>query len=118
MAYAPRKFRPPHRPSAADAERQRDAERRAALATRRLYSTQRWRKLAKAELAAERLCCMCLREGVVTIATIRDHVEPHRGDVDKFWNGPRQSLCKPHHDSAKQREEAQTGRGGSNPHTP
>ena len=30
-----------------------------------------------------------------------DHVEPHRGDVNKFWLGPFQSLCKECHDSAK-----------------
>jgi 5-methylcytosine-specific restriction enzyme A len=27
-------------------------------------------------------------------ATICDHVEPHRGDVNKFWLGPFMSLCK------------------------
>ena len=114
MARRPQTFRPRNRPSAADAERQRDAERRAALATRKLYSTARWQKLRAIELAEERLCRRCLEEGVATIATVRDHVHPHNGDVDKFWNGERQSLCKTHHDSAKQREEADRGRGGSN----
>lgn len=31
-----------------------------------------------------------------------DHIEPHKGDPEKFWNGPFQSLCKAHHDSDKQ----------------
>ena len=30
-----------------------------------------------------------------------DHVEPHHGDVNKFWLGPFQSLCKECHDSTK-----------------
>jgi 5-methylcytosine-specific restriction protein A len=47
----------------------------------------------------------CLERGVVTPATICDHVEPHRGDVNKFWLGPFQSLCKPCHDGDKQRLE-------------
>jgi hypothetical protein len=31
-----------------------------------------------------------------------DHVDPHRGDPVKFFDGPFQSLCKWHHDSVKQ----------------
>ncbi len=38
-------------------------------------------------------------------ATVADHVEPHRGDPVKFWEGRLQSLCKPCHDRDKQREE-------------
>jgi 5-methylcytosine-specific restriction protein A len=111
MPKRPQTFRPRHRPAPVDAERQRDAERRAALATRKLYNTARWRNLRDIELAEERLCVMCLEEGVTTLATVRDHVEPHRGDVDKFWNGERQSLCKTHHDRDKQRLEARAARG-------
>jgi hypothetical protein len=33
--------------------------------------------------------------------TICDHVEPHPGDVNRFWLGPFQSLCKECHDSTK-----------------
>lgn len=45
---------------------------------------------------------MCIDDGQTTIATICDHIEPHRGDMAKFWSGPFQSLCKPHHDVTKQ----------------
>lgn len=48
---------------------------------------------------------MCEAEGLITAARVCDHVVPHRGDVDLFWNGERQSLCKTHHDRTKQREE-------------
>lgn len=34
-----------------------------------------------------------------------DHIEAHKGDPEKFWNGPFQSLCKQYHDSDKQRLE-------------
>jgi hypothetical protein len=47
--------------------------------------------------------------GIVTIATVADHVEPHRGNMDLFWHGPLQSLCATHHSGAKQSAEA-TGR--------
>lgn len=68
----------------------------------RLYTTRRWRKLRARQLAKHPLCRMCEAEGRVTVATICDHVEPHRGDMAKFWAGPFQSLCKPHHDVTKQ----------------
>lgn len=48
---------------------------------------------------------MCEAEGQTTAATVCDHIDPHKGDPDKFWNGPFQSLCKRHHDSDKAREE-------------
>jgi 5-methylcytosine-specific restriction protein A len=44
--------------------------------------------------------------GRVEVATIADHIEPHRGDMDKFWNGPLQSLCGICHSAVKQREES------------
>ena len=46
-------------------------------------------------------CAVCLERGFVEPATICDHVEPHHGDVNKFWLGPFMSLCKRCHDSGK-----------------
>lgn len=82
-----------------------DARRREDAPWRRLYGTQRWKKTRAEQLAREPLCCICIAEGDVTPATVCDHLDPHRGDEEKFWSGPFQSLCKPHHDSEKQREE-------------
>jgi 5-methylcytosine-specific restriction protein A len=66
------------------------------------YKTARWQKLRRRQLDREPLCRMCKDEGRVTPASICDHREPHRGDAAKFWAGPFDSLCKPHHDSTKQ----------------
>jgi tetratricopeptide (TPR) repeat protein len=44
------------------------------------------------QLLAHPLCNCCLERGTVTPAEICDHVEPHRGDVNKFWLGPFMSL--------------------------
>lgn len=57
------------------------------------------------QLEIEPLCAFCLTVGLTTAATIADHIVPHRGDLDLFWHGDIQSLCKQHHDSTKQREE-------------
>jgi hypothetical protein len=68
----------------------------------RLHGTQRWRRLARAQLREHPLCVMCLQNGSIIAATVADHVEPHRDDPTKFWTGELQSLCKFHHDSSKQ----------------
>jgi hypothetical protein len=49
---------------------------------------------------------MCEAEGRVEVATVADHVVPHRGDWALFWEGDLQSLCAHHHNSAKHSEEA------------
>ena len=65
------------------------------------YSTARWARIRKHQLLEYPLCKYCLERAIVTPATICDHVEPHHGDVNKFWLGPFQSLCKRCHDSTK-----------------
>ena len=45
---------------------------------------------------------MCLCQDIVEPADTVDHVRPHKGDVDMFWEPDNlQSLCKWHHDSHK-----------------
>lgn len=52
------------------------------------------------------LCVMCSAEGVTTAAEVVDHIKPHRGDQQLFWDQSNwQSLCKTHHDSDKARQE-------------
>lgn len=39
-------------------------------------------------------------------ATVVDHIQPHRGDMNIFWReGNHQSLCRSCHNSAKQKLE-------------
>jgi 5-methylcytosine-specific restriction protein A len=71
-----------------------------------LYSKNRWRKLAKAQLRREPLCCICLAAGRVTPATIADHVIDHRGDYNAFIIGGLQSLCASCHNGRKRLEVA------------
>jgi len=74
---------------------------------RRWYYTTRWRELRKAQLQREPWCHLCHAAGRRTRASIVDHRTPHRGNPDLFFDpGNLASLCKPHHDATKQREEA------------
>jgi 5-methylcytosine-specific restriction enzyme A len=65
------------------------------------YNLGRWRKRSKAQLRAEPLCRMCAARGIVTVATVADHIEPHQGDWNSFLIGELQSLCVPCHDQGK-----------------
>lgn len=69
-------------------------------AYKRWYKTARWQRLRLRQLWDQPLCVFCKR-----VASVCDHVDPHKGDEDKFWGGPFQSLCKRCHDSDKQRME-------------
>ncbi len=67
--------------------------------------TWQWEKARAAFLAIHPLCVLCEALGVVTPATVVDHIRPHRGDRNLFWLVSNwQALCKACHD-AKRGEE-------------
>ena len=68
----------------------------------------RWRKARKRFLAAHPLCVECMKEGRYVKATDVDHIVPHRGNQQIFWDESNwQALCHRHH-SMKTRREDQT----------
>lgn len=71
-----------------------------------LYYRKAWKQLRLDHLSENPLCEYCLREGKITLATVVDHIKPHKGDLRLFLDPHNlQSLCKLHHDSAKQKAE-------------
>jgi hypothetical protein len=85
---------------------QRSAE---AAEYRKLYKTTRWQRIRDAKLRQDPLCEWCLEQEIVEPATEVHHADGgHKGDVDKFWNGPFISTCKPCHASRGQREDKGT----------
>lgn len=87
--------------------------------TQRAYDQQRgsasargygakWRKARLAYLAHHPLCRPCQAAGRVTVATIVDHIIPHKGDKRLFWDSSNwQPICQPCHDR-KTWQEART----------
>ena len=68
----------------------------------RLYSSRTWQTIRAAQLRDEPLCRLCNAEGRATQATVADHIIPHRGNLELFYDrGNLQSLCKTCHDSVK-----------------
>ena len=83
--------------------KQRDNRRSdAAQQYHRWYKTKEWRDLRANQLRGEPHCRQCLARNVTTLATVCDHITPHRGDRHMFLAGPFQSLCKQCHDSSAQ----------------
>ena len=67
-------------------------------ATERGYDAK-WRRARKRFLRSHPLCANCLSQGVLTPATVVDHIVPHRGDRALFWDENNwQPLCKSCHD--------------------
>lgn len=59
---------------------------------------RRWRAARESFLGANPLCVRCEAAGLVTEATVVDHIVPHRGDAGRFWDRTNwQSLCTHHH---------------------
>ena len=78
--------------------RQSELDRRRGSAHQRGYS-RAWAKARAAYLAKHPLCVRCGNEDVLTAASVVDHIKPHRGDKDLFWDSSNwQSLCKRCHD--------------------
>lgn len=89
-------------------QRQRRAESKARFdqtrpnATARGYNS-RWEQARRDFLADHSRCSYFACNA---LATVVDHVIPHRGDMRLFWDRKNwQSLCFHHHNSAKQRME-------------
>lgn len=85
-----------------------DAWREGKTTAQRGYGGK-WQRYRLAFLAKHPLCRACEAEGKVTVATVVDHVVPHRGDMVLFWKGEHQPLCGPCHSAKTAREEGGIG---------
>lgn len=77
-----------------------------------------WRKFRVRYLKEHPLCKHCLSIGKLTPTQEIDHIKPHQGDKDLFWNESNlQPLCKSCHSTKTAREDGGFGkeRIGSNP---
>lgn len=89
----------------------RDYERRRGSARERGYGPE-WDKASAAFRCGNPLCIGCLALGWSTSTEVTDHIEPHRGDAEKFWNPANwQPGCGWHHAKVKQRLETMFAMG-------
>lgn len=54
----------------------------------------KWQQAREGWLRNHPLCVECEKDGRIEPAVVVDHIDPHRGDMVKFWDaGNWQSLC-------------------------
>jgi 5-methylcytosine-specific restriction endonuclease McrA len=84
-----------------------DLGRMEAAPWRAWYKTRDWKHLRWECLSRDGFRCQgCRRLVADTSQLVADHKTPHRGNPELFWTlAGLQTLCKPCHDGAKQREE-------------
>lgn len=88
--------------------RKRESDSHRPTARARGYTTQ-WDKARAGYLARHPYCVMCEAEGKQVLASVVDHIIPHRGDNELFWDSSNwAALCVPHHSGDKQSMEART----------
>lgn len=109
----PRLGRAPSRfgQAAAKDEQDRTRQRDASQPWRAWYKTARWQKLRQRVLKRDGYVCQ--QTGVMLVgkhpapnSPVADHIAPHRGNPDLFWNEDNlQTVSKGWHDQEKQRIE-------------
>lgn len=58
----------------------------------------KWQRERRKFLESNPFCVKCYEEGHITMATVVDHIVPHRGDQKLFWDRSNwQPLCEHHH---------------------
>jgi 5-methylcytosine-specific restriction protein A len=77
----------------------------------RMRHTAAWLNMRKRHLALNPLCVHCQQEGRYTQATDVDHIIPHKGDYNLFFDTENlQSLCKSCHSRKTLTEDMSAGR--------
>lgn len=80
----------------------RDRQKARPASSERLYGW-RWQKARDSYLKENPLCVECMKRGITREAKVVDHIVPHRGNWDLFWDRDNwQSLCESDHNRAKQ----------------
>ena len=86
-------------------------ERRRTKDTGRHLYNYKWSQYRRRFLRLYPLCRQCEEQGLVTRATVVDHIKPHKGDYHLFWDSKNhQSLCKRCHDRKTVTEDGGFGR--------
>lgn len=109
MPSKPKVFLPPRRSSPFEDARFHDRAR--GTARQRGYTAE-WDKASAWFKREHPLCLGCMATGRVAATTTVDHVLPHKGDRQRFWDRSRwQPACDWHHDTVKQQLEVMFARG-------
>lgn len=100
MPYAPKT----HQPFPETELKQHQPPENRPSACKRGYG-RRWAKARRVFLGRNPFCAEHQRDGGLKLATVVDHIIPHRGDMTLFWDVENwQSLCESCHNAKTRRE--------------
>ncbi len=81
-----------------------------ATSSQRGYGS-RWQKARATYLDSHPVCVLCEAAGRIEPSTVVDHIVPHKGDMELFWDDENwQPLCARCHNSKTVREDGAFGR--------
>jgi 5-methylcytosine-specific restriction enzyme A len=81
------------------AQERKEIDQRRGSAARRGYDS-RWRSARERFLTLHPLCVLCQLNGILTAAAVVDHIVPHKGIPEQFWDESNwQALCRSCHSS-------------------
>lgn len=76
-----------------------------------LYASPMWKAVRRAVLIERPFCVECMKQGRYTPAEVVDHIRPHKGDAQLFFDTTNlQPLCKACHDRKTASEDGGFGR--------
>lgn len=77
----------------------------------------KWQKASKAFLCQNPWCIECKKKNKRVPATLVDHIIPHKGNKQLFWDRSNwQGLCEPCHNIKTAREDGGFGNPVTSPH--
>lgn len=89
----------------------KEVEKQRPNASKRGYG-HKWRIVSKQYLQSNPYCVDCLSKDIVKASKVVDHIIPHKGDYDLFWDQDNwQALCKQCHDSKTAKHDGRWGDG-------
>lgn len=87
-------------------EYRREQDRWRGSASERGY-THQWHKARNRYLRDNPLCVHCKEDGIINEANVVDHIVPHKGNNELFWDESNwQSLCTRHHNIKTAKEDS------------
>ncbi len=97
---------PSHNAQSVSANRKAYDKQRDEQPWRKWYRSKRWRDIRDFHESKFPWCVECQKAGHLVAWTQLDHIVPHRGDYEMFWNPRnRQGLCDIHHGRKTRRGE-------------
>ena len=79
----------------------------------KFYNNTRWRKARKRYLMRQPLCVECRKHNILTMGKVVDHIIPHKGDINLFWDESNwQSLCVSCHNRKTAKHDGAFGNKG------